>query len=162
MRVKTIEDKNQSWQAVSSHRDLATMSAFWLEKGKGPHWLVRDIIVWKREKSREAMMVGRERQHASHHPSRQVSEKPAESPLQGTWDAHQWAQGGRRGQNRAPGSFESPMEVQMTGMTYLESWNCVAGCSVYHPLSLVSLRNSCKALQRRRGLPKRQNTLPLS
>lgn len=43
MRVKTIGNKNQSWPEVSSHKDLATMSAFQLENGKGPYWLVRAV-----------------------------------------------------------------------------------------------------------------------
>lgn len=100
---KAIGNKNQSWQVVSSQR-LSHQVCFPARKGEGAILFsegcaksTRDIIAWKGENSREAMMLGRERQHASHHLYCQVSEKPVESPLQGTWDAHQWAQGGRRG-----------------------------------------------------------------
>lgn len=101
--------KQEPVLASGEYRDLATMSAFRLEKGKGKGATLiskgcakstRDIIEWKRENSREAMMVERE---ATRKPSPILpSVSHLESPLQGTWDAHQWTQGGRSGgQNHA-------------------------------------------------------------
>lgn len=61
--------KQEPVLASGEYRDLTTMSAFRLEKGKGKGATLiskgcakstRDIIEWKRENSREAMMVERE------------------------------------------------------------------------------------------------------
>lgn len=101
---KSQDDRKQEPVLASGeYRDLATMSAFRLEKGKGKGATLiskgcakstRDIIEWKRENSREAMMVERE-VTCKPSPILPMSGKPVESPLQGTWDAHQWTQGGR-------------------------------------------------------------------
>lgn len=127
--------KQEPVLASGEYRDLATMSAFRLEKGKGKGATLiskgcakstRDIIEWKRENSREAMMVERGNMQAITHPA-----KCQESRWSHPYKAHGMLTSGHRvgeagGQNHARWSFESPMEVQMPGVTYLENWNSVS------------------------------------